>query len=77
MESEGPAVIQDRRPPDNWPRMGSIRFTNVKMRYHPNLPLVLRGISFDIEPQEKIGNILILISLKKSINLFLFFNILY
>jgi len=48
-------VVEDRRPPDNWPRMGSIRFTNVKMRYRPNLPLVLRNVSFDIEPQEKIG----------------------
>lgn len=55
MESEGPSVVEDRRPPDNWPRMGSIRFTNVKMRYRPNLPLVLRNVSFDIEPQEKIG----------------------
>lgn len=56
LESEGPAVVEDRRPPDNWPRTGSIRFSNVKMRYRPNLPLVLKGISFDIEPQEKIGN---------------------
>ena len=48
-------MVEDRRPPDNWPRMGSIRFTNVKMRYRSNLPLVLRNVSFDIEPQEKIG----------------------
>nr|QST14989.1 ABCC5 protein [Diaphanosoma celebensis] len=55
LEAEGPAIVENRRPQENWPRHGAIRFSNVKMRYRTNLPLVLKGISFDIEPGEKIG----------------------
>ena len=47
--------MENRRPPDNWPKFGSIRFSNVKMRYRTNLPLALKGISFQVEPNEKIG----------------------
>lgn len=57
LESEGPAVVQERRPPKDWPQRGSILFSNVKMRYRPNLPLVLNDVSFHIRPKEKIGNI--------------------
>jgi ATP-binding cassette subfamily C (CFTR/MRP) protein 1 len=38
-----------------WPTQGSIEFKNVKMRYRPQLPLVLRGASFKIEPRWKVG----------------------
>ncbi|EFX63846.1 ABC protein, subfamily ABCC, partial [Daphnia pulex] len=58
LESEGPAVVQERRPPKDWPQRGSILFSNVKMRYRPNLPLVLillNNVSFHIRPKEKIG----------------------
>jgi len=55
LESEGDAIVEGNRPPENWPRFGSITFSNVKMRYRPNLPLVLKGISLDIESKEKIG----------------------
>ncbi len=47
---------ENRRPPSNWPHMGAISFCNVKMRYQKHLPLVIKDISFNIEPQEKIGN---------------------
>lgn len=56
VESEGGATILDRRPPDNWPQKGSIRFTDVKLKYRPHLPLVLKGVSLHIEPREKIGH---------------------
>ncbi|XP_046462037.1 ATP-binding cassette sub-family C member 5-like isoform X1 [Daphnia pulex] len=55
LESEDPAIVKDRRPPEDWPVKGAIKFSNVKMRYRHNLPLVLDGVSFDIEPQAKIG----------------------
>ncbi|KAK4005312.1 hypothetical protein OUZ56_007029 [Daphnia magna] len=55
LESEDPAIVKDRRPPQDWPTKGSIQFSNVKMRYRHHLPLVLDGVSFDIEPQAKIG----------------------
>jgi ATP-binding cassette subfamily C (CFTR/MRP) protein 5 len=59
LESEDPAIVIDRRPPEDWPVKGSIKFSNVKMRYRHNLPLVLDGVSFDIEPQAKIGRHLV------------------
>ncbi|KAI9560845.1 ABC protein [Daphnia sinensis] len=55
LESEGPAVIKERRPPSDWPQKGSIVFSNVNMRYRANLPLVLNDVSFHIKPKEKIG----------------------
>lgn len=40
----------------NWrPSDGEIEFDNVNLRYRPNLPLVLKDVSFLIHPREKIG----------------------
>jgi ABC-type multidrug transport system fused ATPase/permease subunit len=39
----------------NWPTAGAIHFRNVQMRYRPGLPLVLRGVTFDVNPGEKVG----------------------
>ncbi|MEE6470444.1 hypothetical protein FKM82_008972 [Ascaphus truei] len=55
LESEAPLHIQENTPPAGWPQEGAIRFENVEMRYRNNLPLVLKNISFNIEPKEKIG----------------------
>lgn len=55
LPSEGPAVIEDSRPPPGWPSSGSIRFENVVLRYRPELPPVLHGISFTISPSDKVG----------------------
>ena len=55
LEEEGPGVIEENRPPANWPEKGSIEFAKVRMRYRKNLPLVLKNVSFKIEPREKIG----------------------
>ncbi|KAJ3320136.1 Multidrug resistance-associated protein 1 [Blyttiomyces sp. JEL0837] len=46
---------QQSEPNPNWPTSGSISFRDVRMRYRPELPLVLQGISFDIDSGEKIG----------------------
>lgn len=35
--------------PPGFPRYGEIRFEDAQMRYRPNLPLVLKGLSFTIE----------------------------
>lgn len=37
LESEGPPIVKDKRPPADWPREGSIEFSRVQMRYRPNL----------------------------------------
>lgn len=55
LPSEGPAVIEDNRPPPGWPSSGSIRFEDVVLRYRPELPPVLHGISFSISPSDKVG----------------------
>ena len=38
-----------------WPNSGEIEFRNVRFRYQPNSPLVLKNISFKIRGGEKIG----------------------
>ncbi|KAF8192931.1 multidrug resistance-associated ABC transporter [Pholiota molesta] len=42
-------------PTESWPTHGAISFQDVKLTYREGLPLVLKGISFDIKAGEKIG----------------------
>ena len=42
-------------PSPSWPANGTIKFTNVKLAYREGLPLVLKGISFEIKPGEKVS----------------------
>ena len=42
-------------PGSQWPQQGRLVFDNFCMRYREGLPLVLKGLSFDVQPQEKIG----------------------
>ena len=51
------AMIQGgvKAPPPNWPPAGAISFDKLELRYRPGLPLVLRGVSFDVKPGEKVG----------------------
>eukprot|EP00455_Lapot_gusevi_P037310 TRINITY_DN416_c0_g1_i6.p1 TRINITY_DN416_c0_g1~~TRINITY_DN416_c0_g1_i6.p1 ORF type:complete len:1330 (+),score=511.36 TRINITY_DN416_c0_g1_i6:191-4180(+) len=55
LPQERPAVIQDCRPPANWPSEGLIKINELCMRYRPELPLVLKGISITTRAAEKIG----------------------
>ena len=55
LESEAPAIVESSRPEDSWPREGSIKFSEVDMRYREGLPLVLKSVNLDIKAQEKIG----------------------
>ena len=55
LPSEAPTIIESNRPPPGWPSSGSIRFEDVVLRYRPELPPVLHGISFKISPSEKLG----------------------
>eukprot|EP01111_Echinosteliopsis_oligospora_P007904 TRINITY_DN2325_c0_g1_i1.p1 TRINITY_DN2325_c0_g1~~TRINITY_DN2325_c0_g1_i1.p1 ORF type:complete len:1459 (-),score=347.50 TRINITY_DN2325_c0_g1_i1:133-4509(-) len=41
--------------PEVWPSVGNIEFTNVEVKYRPELPPVLRDINISIRPGEKIG----------------------
>jgi ABC-type multidrug transport system fused ATPase/permease subunit len=47
----------DERPPANdpWPSEGNYAITDASYKYRPELPLVLKKVSFDIRSKEKIG----------------------
>ncbi|OAQ99709.1 hypothetical protein LLEC1_02722 [Akanthomyces lecanii] len=53
LEEEAPLHTVDVRP--SWPEKGEITFENVEMRYRPNLPLVLKGLSIHVRGGERIG----------------------
>jgi ABC-type multidrug transport system fused ATPase/permease subunit len=55
LPSEAPLVIENNRPPPGWPSAGTIKFEEVILRYRPELPPVLHGISFTISPSDKVG----------------------
>ncbi|EPS64314.1 hypothetical protein M569_10464 [Genlisea aurea] len=55
LPSEGPEIIEGHRPPPGWPSAGSIEFKDVVLRYRPELPPVLHGISYAISPSDKVG----------------------
>ncbi|KUF99862.1 hypothetical protein AM588_10010321 [Phytophthora nicotianae] len=38
-----------------WPSQGAIKFDSLCLKYRPELPLVLRGVSMDIRGGEKVG----------------------
>ena len=50
-----PLETGEIKPAADWPQKGSIKFENVSFSYAQNLPNVLRNISFEIKPNEKIG----------------------
>lgn len=41
--------------PLDWPHTGVVEFRNLKIRYRPELPLVLKGLTAKINAQEKVG----------------------
>ncbi|KAF7150772.1 hypothetical protein RHSIM_Rhsim02G0239800 [Rhododendron simsii] len=53
--SEAPEIIESNRPALNWPEFGKVEIHDLKVRYQPNSPLVLRGISCVFEGGDKIG----------------------
>ncbi|XP_050393097.1 ATP-binding cassette sub-family C member 5 isoform X1 [Patella vulgata] len=53
--TETTANISDKQPSSDWPKYGQISFNRLRMRYREGLPLALKGITFDVKPQEKIG----------------------
>src|ERR1700722_7758299 len=55
IEQEAPYELPDSRPPKQWPSDGRIEFSEVVLKYRQELPPVLKGLSLNIEPGEKIG----------------------
>ncbi|KAI8640841.1 P-loop containing nucleoside triphosphate hydrolase protein [Parasitella parasitica] len=54
MDQEAPAITE-LRPPPEWPTKGQIDVRNLEIKYAADLDPVLKGISFSVKPQEKIG----------------------
>ncbi|PIA49186.1 hypothetical protein AQUCO_01300206v1 [Aquilegia coerulea] len=55
IQSEAPVVIDENRPPPSWPNIGRVEIQDLKIRYRPDTPFVLRGISCTFEGGHKIG----------------------
>ncbi|KAK1559147.1 hypothetical protein Q3G72_011177 [Acer saccharum] len=53
--SESAWEIKDRLPPPNWPAQGNVELKDLQVRYRPNTPLVLKGLTLSIRGGEKIG----------------------
>ncbi|KAG0282296.1 hypothetical protein BGZ96_000629 [Linnemannia gamsii] len=53
---EAPSSLpEDAKLPENWPQTGHIEFRNYSTRYRQGLELVVKDISFDVQPAEKVG----------------------
>ncbi|GAA5888140.1 hypothetical protein JCM5296_005447 [Sporobolomyces johnsonii] len=55
LEQEAPPQIAETTPPPAWPDQGAVSIKDIELRYRPELPPVLRNVSLDIRPGEKIG----------------------
>ncbi|CAL5338960.1 unnamed protein product [Camellia sinensis] len=53
--SEAPEVIEANRLPANWPIVGKVEIQDLKIRYRPDAPIILRGITCTFKGGHKIG----------------------
>ncbi|KAK4787178.1 hypothetical protein SAY86_011011 [Trapa natans] len=53
--SEAPIVVENNRPPSNWPAIGEVEIQDLQIRYRSGTPLVLRGLSCTFQGGHKIG----------------------
>ncbi len=54
LESEAP-LETNQKPPEDWPNKGELRMEDVAFRYSPELPMILKNLSFSVRPSEKVG----------------------
>ncbi|XP_076057951.1 multidrug resistance-associated protein 1-like [Oratosquilla oratoria] len=54
-EKESPRTIAETAPPPSWPAHGGVSLCGYQLRYRPGLELVLKGLTLEIHPQEKVG----------------------
>ena len=55
LEQESPHLLPDSTPPAPWPSKGQVELKDVVLKYRPELPAVLKGLSMSVRPGEKIG----------------------
>jgi len=54
-EPEAPPVLEGHRPPPGWPESGEIVVRDLQVRYREDLELILKGVSFHVQPRQKVG----------------------
>lgn len=52
---EAEMIVEDNRPPTNWPSNGEIVFKDYSTKYRENLDPVLKNINIAVQSKEKIG----------------------
>ncbi|KAJ2704612.1 hypothetical protein FB645_003109 [Coemansia sp. IMI 203386] len=55
LPSEAPEIVEDNRPEQVWPEQGMVEFKGYSTRYREGLDLVLKDLSFRVEPRQKVG----------------------
>ena len=55
LEQEPPHEIPEMKPKAPWPAEGHVEIKDVFLKYRPELPDVLRGLTMDVAPGEKVG----------------------
>ncbi|KAM7254412.1 hypothetical protein ACFE04_003792 [Oxalis oulophora] len=55
IQPEPPAIVEDKRPSTSWPVKGRIELQELKIRYRPNAPLVLKGVSCTFRERTRVG----------------------
>ncbi|NXL86149.1 MRP3 protein, partial [Alectura lathami] len=55
-ETEAPWIIEDKRPPEDWPSKGELEFVNYSVRYRKGLDLVLKDLNLQVHGGEKASN---------------------
>ncbi len=55
VKQEAAHVIESARPAKEWPQRGGIKFNNVVLKYQDFGVCVLKGVTLNIKPNEKIG----------------------
>jgi ABC-type multidrug transport system fused ATPase/permease subunit len=55
IEQEATYEIPETKPLTSWPSQGAIEIKDMVMRYRPELPPVIKGLSMSIRGGEKIG----------------------
>jgi ABC-type multidrug transport system fused ATPase/permease subunit len=56
IKTEAEPIIENSRPPLEWPTDGTIEIKDLSMRYHEDLPLVLKDLSLSTKRHEKVWN---------------------
>ena len=55
LEQEPPHEIPERNPTAPWPSDGKLEIKEAVLKYRPELPLALKGLSMNVGGGEKIG----------------------